>query len=120
MIELPLWSRYLMAILYVIAGANHFLRPKVYLKIMPPYFPVPAFLIYLSGLFEIGSGLMLFPDATAVFGAWGVILLLIGVFPANVYMAQKGGATFKLPEWVVWVRLPLQLVLIYWAWLYTY
>ena len=109
----------LMAILYILAGSMHFLRPKVYLRIMPPYLPAPALLVQLSGIAEIVVGILLLIPATRVLGAWGVIALLIAVFPANVYMLQKGGAAFHLPQWMLVVRLPLQLVLIAWAWVYT-
>jgi uncharacterized membrane protein len=116
---LLLISRYFMAALYVYAGILHFVKPKMYLKIMPPYMPAHLPLVYLSGLAEITLGLMLFVPATQVIAAWGIILLLLAVLPANIYMAQLGGAAFKFPEWVVWARLPLQLVLIAWAYVYT-
>jgi uncharacterized membrane protein len=112
-------SLYLMATLYVLAGVWHFVKPKIYLKIMPPYLPAHLFLVYLSGVLEVLFGAMLYFPETRTYGAWGIIALLIGVFPANIYMLQKGGAAFQMPKWVLIVRLPVQALLIFWAWLYT-
>jgi uncharacterized membrane protein len=110
---------FIMATLYVLAGSWHFVRPKIYLKIMPPYLPAPLFLVYLSGAIEMALGLMLYFPATRSLGAWGVIALLIAVFPANIYMFQKGGESFHLPNWALLARLPAQLLLMLWAWVYT-
>lgn len=112
-------SLYLMATLYTLAGLNHFRAPGFYLKIMPPYLPAPEFLVFASGVAEAGLGLALFFPATRVMAAWGIIALLIAVFPANLYMAQKGSAVFGIPDWALLLRLPLQLLLILWAWAYT-
>lgn len=111
-------SMYIMAFLYILAGINHFLRPAVYLKMMPPLLPQPALLNYLSGGCEIlfGAGL-LFP-ATQSIAAWGIIILLFAIFPANIYMLTSGRFR-KIPTWLLWLRLPLQLVLIGWAYLYV-
>lgn len=76
----------LMALLYIVAGLLHFIKPKMYLKIMPPYLPAHLPLVYLSGVAEILLGIGLLIPALQVYAAWGVILLLIAVFPANVYM----------------------------------
>jgi uncharacterized membrane protein len=110
---------YIMAALYVMAGTWHFVKPKMYLRIMPPYLPAPLFLVYLSGIIEIALGILLWVPATRALAAWGVIALLIAVFPANIYMLQKGGEAFRMSDWVLWVRLPIQLVLIAWAYCYT-
>lgn len=109
----------MMGSMYILAGILHFIKPKVYLKIMPPYLPKPFFLVYLSGFFEAIFGLMLFFPFTQSIGAWGIIATLIGVFPANVYMLQayKGRKTWYRAA--LWLRLPMQLGLIYWAWLCT-
>jgi uncharacterized membrane protein len=112
-------SMVIMAILYVAAGAWHFVRPGVYLKIMPPYLPAHLTLVYLSGLAEIVAGVLLLIPAFRSWGAWGVIALLIAVFPANFYMLQRGGEAFGLPDWALVVRLPLQGLLIAWAYWYT-
>jgi uncharacterized membrane protein len=108
-----------MSLFYVIAGVAHFARPGMYMKIMPPYLPAPLALVYLSGVAEIVVGAMLLVPGLRSWGAWGVIALLIAVFPANVYMLQRGGKSFGIPEWTLWARLPLQGVLIAWAYWYT-
>lgn len=113
-------SLYLMAAAYTAAGLNHFRNPAFYLRMMPPFLPAHEFLVFASGVAEAGLGLALFFPATRVWAAWGVILLLIVVFPANLYMYQKGGAAFGgIPDWVLLLRLPLQLALIAWAYIYT-
>ena len=117
-VNMPLFktvSKYLMAIFYIIAGLNHFLKPASYLKIMPPYLPYPLFLVYLSGLAEMGLGLLLFVDRYSRIGAWGIIALLIAVFPANVQMATHPMSYPEIAPVYLWIRLPLQGVLIAWA-----
>ena len=112
--DLPLYA---MSITYVMAGVNHFVRPRMYLKIMPPYLPIPVVLNYAAGAAEVLLGIMLLFPATRSVAAWGIVALLIAVFPANVYMYQRG---FRgIPRWALLLRLPLQLVLIAWAWSYT-
>ncbi len=109
----------IMAVMYILAGLNHFYQPKFYLRIIPPALPYPKLINIVSGLAEIVLGAMLlFPQFSAL-AAWGVIILLVAVFPANVYHLMAKGAGMKVPVWVLWVRLPLQGLLIYWAWLYT-
>lgn len=112
------WSLYIQSVVYILAGLNHFINPKMYLAIMPPYLPAHGLLVALSGVAEmvLGAGL-LFP-ATRPLAAWGLILLLIAVFPANVYMAMSDQFG-QIPAWLRWARLPLQGVLIAWAYRYT-
>ena len=109
---------YVQALIYVVAGVGHFVRPKGYLAIMPPYIPAHELMVALSGVAEIVLGIGLLFPATRSVSAWGIILLLIAVFPANVYMATA--ARFqKLPGWLRWGRLPLQGLLIWRAYQYT-
>lgn len=113
------WHQYLMATVYILAGLNHFRNPKLYTRIIPNYLPNPSLLNKLSGLAEVVLGIgLLFPQVSKL-SAWGIIILLIAVFPANVYMYQNEKAGLGLPKWIRLVRLPLQLVLLYWAYLYT-
>ena len=112
-------ARWLLALLFIAAGSLHFLRPALYLAIMPPALPAPLTLVYLSGLFEVLGGLGLLPRATRAAAAWGLIALLIAVSPANLHMAMNPQLYPKIPHWALWARLPLQLPLIAWAWLYT-
>ncbi|GAB3503253.1 DoxX family protein [Spirosoma knui] len=111
-------SLYLQAIVYIAAGVNHFLNPKMYLAIMPPYVPAHGLMVTLSGIAEVVLGVGLLFPATRSISAWGLILVLIAVFPANLYMATSSRFR-KFPAWLRWARLPLQGVLIWWAYQYT-
>lgn len=104
-----------MALFYVLAGSNHFYNPPFYLNMMPPYLPWHLELVYISGIAEIALGILLVPKATRKFAAWSLILLLMAVFPANIYLAQTNGTTIDAPAFAVWARLLLQAVLILWA-----
>lgn len=116
---LPLpWHLYLMALLYMLAGLNHFRKPRMYLKIIPPYFPRPVLLNKITGLAELLLGLLLCFPLFTKFAACGIIALLIAVFPANLYMYQNPKAGFGLPKYLLLLRLPFQVLLIIWAFLY--
>ena len=81
-------SKWLLAVLMVFAGVMHLLSPNFFLKIMPPYLPLHLELVYLSGVFEIALGICLLIPRVSRFAAWGIIALLIAVFPANIYLYQ--------------------------------
>ena len=110
--------RWLIALCFIAAGVNHFLKPGMYRQIVPPMFPTPAALVAISGVAEIvgGLGLLIRPLRRAA--GWGLILLLIAVFPANVYMAVSHDRIpgWNVPPLLLWLRLPLQAVLIVWVW----
>ena len=111
-------SLYFQALVYIAAGLNHFISPKTYLAIMPPYVPAHELMVNLSGVAEVALGIGLLFPATRSLSAWGLILLLIAVFPANVYMATA--ERFQdISELIRWGRLPFQAVLIWWAYRYT-
>jgi uncharacterized membrane protein len=112
-------GRILMALLYMLAGFNHFWHPPTYLSIMPPWMPAHTLLVAISGVAEIvlGAGLLWTPVSR--YAAWGIILLLIAVFPANVQMLINWKHTGHPHLWLAWLRLPIQLLLIAWAYLYT-
>jgi len=113
------WHLYLMASLYILAGLNHFRVPRMYIRMIPPVFPNPKTLNYISGAAEIILGILICIPEYASLAAWGIIALLIAIFPANVYMYINEKAGMGVPKWVLLIRLPLQLLLLYWAWLYT-
>lgn len=113
------WHLYLMAVIYIIAGLNHFRNPRLYVKIIPPYLPNPKALNTISGLAEIILGIALMVPNLTNSAAWGVIALLIAVFPTHIYMYQNPKARMGLPLWALILRMPLQLVLIFWAYQYT-
>lgn len=117
--ELKTVSLYVMAAFFAGAGFLHFIIPKFFLRIMPPYIPWHKPIVYLSGLVEIGlAGLLLIPQYR-VWAAWGIIALLVAVFPANLYHYTSGGAGMRIPGWALFLRLPLQIVLVGWAFWHT-
>lgn len=106
----------LAALLYTGAGLLHFIRPAAYLKIVPAYLPWHQALVGVSGAFEVMGGLGLLVGATRRPAAWGLVLLLISVFPANLFMAMhpaEAGAASIAPA-LRWGRLPVQPLLIWW------
>jgi len=106
------------AALFALGGVGHFAATDVYLKIMPPYLPSHLALLLLSGVVEVVLGPLLLVPTTSRLAAWGLIALLIAVFPANLYMFQHP-EKFPLSPTLLLLRLPLQGVLILWAWAYT-
>src|SRR5437016_5899211 len=80
-------SKYVFGAFFILAGVIHFQAPEFYLKIMPPYLPWHLELVYLSGVFEVLLGALLFLPATTSLAAWGLIALLVAIFPANLHMA---------------------------------
>ncbi len=106
--------RILFAGLFVAAGVLHFTKTKSYLQIMPPYLPFPVELVYISGVFEILGGAGLLIPRYRRFAGYGLIALLIAVFPANIQMLvqnlQREGLTVF--SWILILRLPLQIALI--------
>jgi uncharacterized membrane protein len=114
--------RGILAVSTIVVGCTHFLRPLEYAKIVPPQLPNPVELVYISGFFEILGGIGLLIPYISVAAAWGLIILFIAVFPANIYLAMHGDIVIEgIPHspMMYWVRLPLQAVLIAWAWWYT-
>ena len=109
---------YTMSAIYILAGVLHFVIPKSFVKIVPKYIPYRLWAVYISGFFEILFGIgLLFPE-TQSYAAIGIIVLLIAVFPANLYMAQRMREKKNKYAWIAFARLPLQLLLIYWAWIF--
>jgi uncharacterized membrane protein len=105
----------IMTLFYFWAGLNHFWHTSDYLRIMPPYLPYPLLLVQISGVVESFLGILLPWFQTRRWACYGIIALLIAVFPANIYMLTSGGAGTTFPHWALVVRLPLQAVLILWA-----
>ena len=113
---------WVMAAFYVWAGIAHFLRPDFYEVMMPPYLPWHYELVILSGVAEVLCGVGLLIPQTRKLAAWATIALLVAVFPANLHVAFNDVPVFGATEGpgpIGFVRLPLQLVLIAWAWWYT-
>ena len=117
--RLKIILKYLLCVFFVLAGLNHFVNPIFYLKAMPPYLPWHPFLVYLSGFFEIALGVMVIINRFTRIAAWGLIALLIAVFPANIQMAIHPELYPDINPIALWLRLPLQAVFIAWAYWYT-
>lgn len=113
--------RWLLAIFMIAAGMNHFVSPHFYLRLMPNYIPVnlhgPA--VFWSGVAEVILGALLLVPLTSRLAAWGIIALLIAVFPANIYAWQHSQELFGVSPSAHFIRLPLQAVFIAWAWWFT-
>ena len=112
-------ARWAMGLAFVLGGVMHFAAPARYLPMMPPWLPWHLELIYVSGFFEIAGGVGLLVPRFARPATFGLIFLLLAVFPANVHAALTGGQAVGLPAapWYLWARLPFQLVYIAWLWL---
>ena len=120
MLRLPLQLARKLALLglsafFVVAGANHFVNPDFYLAIMPPYLPAHLELVYVSGVFEILGGIGVLVPAVRALAGWGLVLLLVAVFPANLHMALHPELFYDLPTFALYLRLPLQVLFVAWA-----
>ena len=106
-----------LALFFTAAGINHFVHSVLYARIAPPWLPAPALLVQVSGIFEILGGIGVLVPKTRRFAGAGLIALLIAVFPSNVQMAQHPELYADIaPATALYIRLPLQLVLIAWVW----
>ncbi len=110
--------RWLLVVFFVTAGANHFRDPGFYLPMMPAWLPWHLRLIQLSGAAEILAGIGVLVPLTRRAAGWGLIALLVAVFPANLHLALNGVQPpgMSAPAWALWARLPLQAVFIAWVW----
>jgi uncharacterized membrane protein len=111
-------SKYVLAIFMIGAGTMHFVNPAFFLKIMPPYLPLHNELVLLSGVCELLLGILLLVPACSRWAAWGIVALLIAVFPANLHVFQHQ-ELLQAPPLVHLLRLPLQGLFILWAYWYT-
>ncbi len=119
MISLKFAMKWLMGILLILIGIRHFTQPDFFVKIVPPYLPWHLTLVYISGVAEIGLGAMLLVPKWSHLAAWGIIALLIAVFPANLHMAMNPQLYPSLSPTALYARLPFQGVLIAWAYWFT-
>ena len=100
-------------------GVDHFINPEFYLAIMPPSFPLHAEAVYISGFFEILGGVCLLVPRLRKIAGWGLVVLLICVYPANIYMALTPEAFPEIPLSLLYFRLALQFLFFYWAYSVT-
>ena len=111
-------SKYILAIFMIAAGIMHIVNPAFYLKIMPPYLPLHTELVLVSGICEVLLCILLLVPNCSRLAAWGIIALLIAVFPANVYVYQHQEILPASPI-IHLLRLPLQGLFILWAYWHT-
>ena len=108
-----------LAIFFIYFGIDHFINPDFYLSIMPPSFPLHHEAVYISGLFEIIGGMGLLIYRFRKIAGWGLFALLIAVYPANIYMAVTPSAFPDIPIFILYLRLGLQFIFLYWAYTIT-
>lgn len=113
------WHLYLMAGMYMLAGIMHFIKPKMYIRIMPIYLPNHKLLVYLSGMAEILLGIGLCFEPTRRLGVLGIVLMLAVFLTVHFYMLSSEKASAGIPKWILVLRIPLQFFLMYWAYYYT-
>ena len=104
---------------FINVGVDHFINPEFYLAIMPPSFPLHAEAVYISGFFEILGGVCLLVPRLRKMAGWGLVALLICVYPANIYMALTPEAFPEIPLSLLYFRLALQFLFFYWAYSVT-
>ena len=113
------WYRLLLllalSLFFINVGVDHFINPDFYLNIMPDYLPFHAEAVYLSGFFEILGGIVVLIPKLRALARWGLISLLIAVFPANIYMAMNPNLFPEFSLALLYFRLPLQFVFIFWV-----
>ena len=107
-------SVYAIALLFAAAGTAHFVWPAMFVRIVPPSLPAPRTLVYVSGIAELLGAVGVLVPGLRTYAGWGLIVLLLAVFPANVYMALHPANFERIPTWVLYLRLPLQFVLVGW------
>ena len=110
-------ARIFLALIFVLVGALHFIYTKKFVQIVPPFIPLPKAMVYLSGFFEILGALGLLIPKYQRKAAFGLVILLLAVFPANIYMAVKniqlGGIMNN--SILQWIRIPFQCIFIWWV-----
>lgn len=107
-------ARWLLGLFFIAAGLNHFLNAAFYLAIMPPWLPWHGALVAASGVAEVGLGGLVLWRRHAALAGWGLVALCVAVFPANLHMALHPEIFTQFAPAALWLRLPLQLVLIAW------
>jgi uncharacterized membrane protein len=112
-------ARIVLILFYLVAGLNHFRAPQSYVDIIPGYLPYPAVLNIVAGICEIAFALLYIFPKTRIWAAWGIILMLLAFLPVHIDMIQHAPVMlgdFKVTPLIAWLRIPLQGVLILWAW----
>ena len=112
--RVALW---LCAASYIAVGINHFTDPDLFVLIVPAYLPEPLLLVHLSGIAEILGGVGLLIPQTRKAAAWGILALLVAVYPANINMLVNDIYLPDMPKerWILWLRMPMQFVFAGWV-----
>lgn len=114
-VSLKTLFRLLLGLFFIAAGLNHFLNPEVYAGMIPPYLFYPEVLNLVSGTAEVFGGVGILMPGRRRLAGWGLVALLVAIFPANLHLALNGWEAYDIPRWVLWARLPLQGVFIAWV-----
>lgn len=109
---------YVMAAIYTVAGCMHFIKPKMYLRIMPRYLSNHKALVFWSGIAEILLGVGLCIPILKIISIYGIIAMLAVFLLVHFYMLSSKKASAGIPKWILILRLPMQFGLMYWAWMY--
>jgi uncharacterized membrane protein len=112
------WGLYTMSALYIIAGLFHFIKPKIYMSIMPPYIPFQNALVYISGIAEIILGVAILFNNTHIYALWSIIIMLILFLPVHFYMVSEKKFEKKIPKWALILLITIKFNLIYWAYIF--
>lgn len=110
---------YFTGMAYLLAGINHFWHPEFYTHIMPSYIPYALAMVYISGVAEILGGVGFFIPGTRKAAAWGIVALLIAISPVHINMALHTEQFPEISPLLIYLRIPLQLILIWLAYIYT-
>ena len=115
--RLKLAFRWLCAAFFAGTGVTHFTDPGPFLSIVPPYLPFPLALVYISGFFEIAGGVGILVPRTRRLAGWGLVALLVAVYPANIHMLVNEVYMEGMPQskTLLWVRMPFQLIFAAWV-----
>ena len=101
---------------FVVGGVMHFVNPEPFLRIMPPYIPFHLACVYISGAFELIGAIGLWIMPVRALAGYGLIALTTIVTLANVYMYQHSELFPSIPEWLLLVRFPVQVALVWLIW----
>ena len=103
----------LVGLSFIAVGVEHFRNPGLFVPIVPPFLPAPLELVYISGFFEVAGGVGLLWSRSRRLAGWGLLALLVAVYPANIYMlvADVYIDGMARERWLLWARMPLQFVI---------
>ncbi|MGF1580155.1 MAG: DoxX family protein [Gemmataceae bacterium] len=108
--------KYLLGLLFIVAGIVHFLIPEFFMAVMPPWMSLHLFLVLLTGATEIIAGVLLLIPRTSRLGAWLIVGHLLAFFTIHIDMVIRADAFPDIPLWILWLRLVFQFVFLAWAW----